>query len=204
MRSAFGCLVLGEPESTWEAERFDWERRCGSDRSVDEPEKVCESHPESLEGNSENPLVDEFDDDKISTAAAAFFVRGRGRAFEGGSMMTGGSASSGSGGELIVSEAEGGGDAGVSGVRCLRLKSLLVFLGIGFDLPLLLLSPTTLGDDGEGGRPLAASAWAGTASGEDLDRSRRSTRNNLFSLDGPGDAERPEGGDEGVPVELIF
>lgn len=158
VRSAFGCLVLGEPARTWEAERFDWERRFGSDRSVDEPEKVCESHPESLEGNSENPLVDEFDDDKMSTAAAVF-VRERGRAFEGGSMMTGGSTSSGSGGELIVSEAEGRGDAGLSGLRCLRLKSLLVFLAIGFDLPLLLLSTTTLGDDdGEDGRPPAAPA----------------------------------------------
>jgi hypothetical protein len=65
-------------------------------------------------------------------------------------MMTGGSASSGSGGELGVSEAEGRCDAGLSGLRCLRLKSLLVFLAIGLDLPLLLLSPTTLGgDDGD-------------------------------------------------------
>ena len=184
---------------------MDWERRFGRDRSVDEPEKVCDSHPESLEGNSENPLVDEFDDDKMSTAAAGF-VRERGRAFDGGSMMTGGSASSGSGGELGVSEAEGRGDAGLSGLRCLRLKSLLVFLAIGLDLPLLLLSPTTLGgnDGGEAGRPPAAPARPGTASGEDLDRSRRSTRKSLFSLDGPGDVGRPDCGDEGLPAELIF
>lgn len=139
--------------------------------------------------------------------AAGVFVRGRGRAFAGGSMMTGGSASSGSGGEPSVSEAEGGCDAGLSGLRCLRLKSLLVFLASGFDLPLLLPSPTTLGDDdgeGEDGPPPTAPAWAGTASGEDLDRSRRSTRNSLFSLDGPGDVGRPDDGDEGLPAELIF
>jgi len=40
VRSAFGCFVLGEPARTWEAERVDWERRFGRDRSVDEPEKV--------------------------------------------------------------------------------------------------------------------------------------------------------------------
>jgi hypothetical protein len=117
-------------------------------------------------------------------------------------MMTGGSTSSGSRSELGVSEAEGRGDAGLSGLRCLRLKSLLVFFAIGFCLPLLLLSPTTLG--GDDGRPPAALATVGTASGEDLDRSRRSTRNSLFSLDGPGDDGRPDGGDEGTLAELIF
>jgi len=121
--------------------------------------------------------------------------------------MTGGSASSGSGGKLGVSEVEGRCDGGLSGLRCLRWKSLLVFLAIGLDLPLLLLSPTTTGGEdagGDDGRPPTAPAWAGTASGEDLDRSRRSTRNSLFSLDGPGDVERPDGGDEGLPAELIF
>jgi hypothetical protein len=120
-------------------------------------------------------------------------------------MITGGSASSGSGGEPSVSEAEGRCDAGLSGLRCLRLRNLLVFLATGFDLSLLVLSPTTLGgDDGDGedGRPRTAPAW--TASGEDLDRSRRSTRKSLFNLDGPGDVGRPDGGDEGLPAELIF
>ena len=40
VRSAFGCLALGEPARTWEADRVDWERRFGRDKSVDEPEKV--------------------------------------------------------------------------------------------------------------------------------------------------------------------
>ena len=121
-------------------------------------------------------------------------------------MMTGGSASSASGGGPSVSGAERRCDAGLSGLRCLRLRNLLVFLATGLDLSLLLLSPTTLGgDDGDGeDGPLTAPAWAGTASGEDLDRSRRSTRKSLFSLDGPGDVGRPDGDDEGLPAELIF
>lgn len=100
--SGWGVLFLGEPARTWDADRLDWDSKLGNDRSVADPENVWLNQPERRDGKS--PKWRTLLGAELADVEATLFEklspleerggRKRGLLLDGGSMITGESATS--------------------------------------------------------------------------------------------------------------